>query len=168
MAALIQSGIKRVQAVNTGGTTSAPAPATVPVAKQPAAAPQPSPLPTAARGDHHPASDWDLLVIAELPPDRPREPRRALKSGLPRGTRGATAVLAATPEEFEGNLFEIYLDIALDGCILYDQAGYAAGKLAELRRVIEKSRVYRERAPAGDVWKWRTPPQHPWSVEWER
>jgi len=121
-----------------------------------------------ARGDHHPESDWDLLVIAELLPTRPLERYREVKSPLPPGTRGATAVLATTPEEFEGHLPEIYLDIALDGQILYDRDGYAAGRLAELRRIMDKAGLYREPTSAGDVWKWRVPPTQPWSIEWER
>lgn len=55
-----------------------------------------------ARGDHRPESDWDLLVIAELLPARPLDRYREIKSALPPGTRGVTAVLAATPEEFDG------------------------------------------------------------------
>jgi len=121
-----------------------------------------------ARGDHYPESDWDLLVIAELLPTRPLERYREIKSALPPGTRGATAVLATTPQEFEGHLPEIYLDIALDGQILYDQVGYAAERLAELRRIMDRSGLYRERTPAGDIWQWRLPPAHPWSIEWER
>jgi len=121
-----------------------------------------------ARGDHHAESDWDLLVISELLPTRPLERYREVKSALPPGTRGATAVLATTPEEFEGHLSEIYLDIALDGQILYDRAGYAAGRFAELRRIMDQSGLYRERTPAGDIWQWRVPPCHPWSIEWER
>jgi len=121
-----------------------------------------------ARGDHYPESDWDLLVIAELLPTRPLERYREIKSALPPATRGATAVLATTPQEFEGHLPEIYLDIALDGQILWDRAGYAAGRLAELRRIMDRSGLYRERTPAGDIWKWRVPPRQPWSIEWER
>jgi len=121
-----------------------------------------------ARGDHYPESDWDLLVIADLLPTRPLERYREIKSALPPATRGATAVLATTPQEFEGHLPEIYLDIALDGQILWDRAGYAAGRLAELRRIMDRSGLYRERTPAGDIWKWRVPPRQPWSIEWER
>jgi len=121
-----------------------------------------------ARGDHHPESDWDLLVIAELLPTRPLERYREVKSALPPGARGAVAVLATTAEEFEAHLPEIYLDIALDGQILLDRDGYAAGRFAELRRIMDKSGLYRERTPAGDVWKWRVPPREPWSIEWER
>lgn len=121
-----------------------------------------------ARGDHHPDSDWDLLVIAEALPEGRLDRYQELKRLLPPGTRGAAAMLATTPEEFEAHLPELYLDIALDGKVVYDRAGYAAGRLAELRRVIDKAGLYRERTTAGYVWKWRTPPTGPWSIDWER
>ncbi len=121
-----------------------------------------------ARGDHRAESDWDLLVIAERLPVRPLERYREVKSALPPGARGAVAVLATTAEEFEAHLPEIYLDIALDGQILWDRDGYAAGRLAELRRIMDQSGLYREHTPAGDIWQWRVPPAHPWSIEWER
>ncbi len=106
-----------------------------------------------ARDDHNPESDWDLLVIAELLSTRPLERYREVKSALPPGTCGATAVLAATPEEFDGHLPEIDLDIALDGQILWDRDGYAAGRLAEFRSIMDRSGLYRECTPAGNIWK---------------
>jgi len=107
-------------------------------------------------------------VIAELLPARPLGRYREIKSALPPGTRGATAVLAAAPEESDGHLPEIYLDIALDGQILWDRDGHAAGRLAELRRIMDRSGLYRECTPAGDISKWHVPPRKPWSIEWER
>lgn len=119
-----------------------------------------------ARGDHRSESDWDLLVIAEALPDRPFDRRLCLTSALPAGVRGTVSVLAKTPEEFEARLPSIYLDIALDGKILYDLRGYAAERLARLRQVIGQAGLYRERTPAGDMWQWLNPPTGPWSVEW--
>jgi predicted nucleotidyltransferase len=121
-----------------------------------------------ARGEHRPESDWDLLVIAVGLPEARLERYQELKSMLPPGTRGSTAVLATTPAEFEARLPELYLDVALDGRILYDRSGYAAGRLAELQRLIDKAGLYRERSPHGHVWKWRVPPSGPWSIEWEQ
>lgn len=120
-----------------------------------------------ARGDHHPASDWDLFVIAEGLPEPVLERYRALKGALPPGVRGATAILATSPEAFEARVSDVYLDIALDGQILYDPSRYLARKLAELRRIIDKAGLYRERTPAGDIWNWRVPPPTRWSIDWE-
>ncbi len=121
-----------------------------------------------ARGDYDRDSDWDLLVIADCLPGRPLERYRMLKRALPPGTRGSTGMLAVTPGEFEARVADLYLDIALDGQIFYDREGYAARKLAELRRIIDKAGLYRQRTKSGDMWRWREPPVGRWSIEWEQ
>ncbi len=80
---------------------------------------------------------------------------------LPSDIPAAIAVLAKTPEEFEACLPSLYLDIALDGQILYDPSGYATDRLATLRRLIEEAGLYRERTEAGDMWEWEREPTGP-------
>lgn len=121
-----------------------------------------------ARRDHRLDSDYDLLVIAEgLPEDiveRDRffwERRAALAARV--------NLVAKSPELFEGYLPALYLDIALDGQILYDPRGYAQEKLARLRHIIEEAGLYREPIPgAGFLWDWHDPPPPGrWAIEWE-
>jgi predicted nucleotidyltransferase len=121
-----------------------------------------------ARGDYREGSDWDLLVIAEGLPEGPFERRLSMNRALFPAVEGEISVLAKTPEEFEASLPPLYLDIALDGRILYDPTGYAAERLTELRRIMDRAGLYRERTPAGDVWEWRNPPSGRWAIEWER
>lgn len=121
-----------------------------------------------ARGEASAESDWDLLVIAEGLPERQFERHLFLKQLLPSGCRGAVSMLAKTPQEFEAHLPSLYLDIAVDGQILYDPDGYAAKKLGALQRLIEASGLYRERTEAGDVWRWKKQPPNPWVLRWER
>lgn len=121
-----------------------------------------------ARGEASAESDWDLLVIAEGLPEHPLERRRFLRQLLPQRCQGAVALLVRTPEEFDGHLPSLYLDIALDGRILYDPKGYAAEHLATLQRLIEEAGLYRERTRAGDVWRWKEPPRGPWVMSWKK
>jgi len=121
-----------------------------------------------ARGDARPDSDWDLLVIAKGLIEDPLDRGRFLRQLLPSGCRGAMALLARTPEEFEGHVASLYLDIALDGRILYDPTGYAAERLSTLRRLIKEAGLYRERTRAGDVWRWKEPPRGDWVMSWEK
>lgn len=121
-----------------------------------------------ARGGAHEASDWDLLIIAEGLPERPFDRRFFLKRLLPPGCGEAVSLLARTPKEFESHLPSLYLDIALDGQILYDPHGYAAERLSALRRLIERLGLYRERTEAGDLWRWQKEPAGLWTLEWER
>ncbi len=121
-----------------------------------------------ARGEASASSDWDMLVIAEGLPKKAFERRALLKLSLPPRYRGAISVLAKTPEEFEAHLPSLYLDIALDGQVLYDRQNYAAEKLTALRRLIQQAGLYRERTPAGDIWRWREEPAAHWALQWER
>lgn len=121
-----------------------------------------------ARGEAREDSDWDVLVIAEGLPEDPLERGQFLRQLLPIQCRLAVSFLARTPQEFEGHLPSLYLDIALDGQILYDPKGYAAQHLAVLRRLIEEAGLFRERTPAGDLWRWKTPPRGRWILSWEK
>lgn len=120
-----------------------------------------------ARGDAHDHSDWDILVIAEGLPDRPFARHLFLKRLLPSDCRGAVSIVARTPDEFESSLAALYLDIALDGRILYDPQRYATERLALVQRIIHTKGLYRERTQDGDVWRWKTAPPDPWQLAWE-
>lgn len=121
-----------------------------------------------ARGEASDSSDWDMLVIAEGLPKKVFERRALLLPSLPPRYRGAISMLAKTPDEFEAHLPSLYLDIALDGQILYDRQNYAAEKLAALRRLIQRAGLYRERTSAGDVWRWQKEPVARWVLQWEK
>lgn len=119
-----------------------------------------------ARDEARRGSDWDLFIIAtDLPPHN-WERHILLKRFLPAAYRGAVSILAKTPPEFEANISSLYLDIAQDGRILFDPQGYAAKRLAALRRLMEEMGLYRKKSPGGEVWKWRQKPQQPWALQW--
>lgn len=120
-----------------------------------------------ARGDAEPGSDWDLLIIARHLPERHMARYRLLKGLLPPFWRGRVAILAKTPAEFEAALPSLYLDIALDGVILYDPQGYAQARLQRLRRLIEAKGLKREKRGNEFVWEWRAFPGFHWSLRWE-
>lgn len=87
---------------------------------------------------------------------------------LPLSPGGGISVLARTPTEFDSQLSSLYLDIALDGTVLYDPQGYAAERLASIRRVIEDAGLNRERTESGDIWRWKKePPLGRWHLEWK-
>lgn len=121
-----------------------------------------------AREEASAGSDWDLLVIAEGLPERYFDRHLFLKRLLPPRWRGAVSLLAKTPEEFEAHLPSLYLDIALDGQILYDPRGYAVERLTALKNLIEEAGLYRERTESGDVWRWQKEPSGPRFLEWKK
>jgi hypothetical protein len=92
---------------------------------------------------------------------------RFLKQMLPPADRGRISLLAKTPQEFEAFLPALYLDIALDGIVLYDPEGYAQEKLAQLRALIGEKGLRRERVGRNLVWRWQEFPGFDWTLEWE-
>jgi predicted nucleotidyltransferase len=118
-----------------------------------------------ARGEAREGSDWDVLVIANGLPGRTLERAIRLKRMFPPEYRGEVSLLAKTPEEFMSNLPDLYLDIALDGVVLYDVDGYVAKRLRFLKALIQRKGLQRERE-GGDL-MWRQPTASNWSLEWE-
>ncbi|MBU0491725.1 MAG: nucleotidyltransferase domain-containing protein [Chloroflexi bacterium] len=120
-----------------------------------------------ARGEADVASDWDLLVIAHHLPDKTFQRHVRLKELLPDAWRGRIAILARTPAEFEAHLTGLFLDIALDGIVLYDTDEYVAARLARLRRLVAEQGLRRERTQRDLVWRWQRFPGFDWSLVWE-
>jgi hypothetical protein len=90
-----------------------------------------------------------------------------LKQMLPADWRGKVAILAKTPAEFESYLSSLFLDIALDGIILYDSQDYMAGRLARLQRLIRDQGLLRTQMQRDLVWRWQRFPGFNWSLDWE-
>ncbi len=120
-----------------------------------------------ARGEAQPDSDWDLLVIARDLPKGTLSRHSLLKKALPATWRAQTAIIGKTPEEFESALSSLYLDIALDGIVLYDPQGYATARLARVRRLLESQGLRREADHRDFAWHWLKFPGFDWSLEWE-
>jgi len=120
-----------------------------------------------ARDEADETSDWDLLVIAHHLPEKLFQRHLQLKAMLPVGWRGQVSILARTPEEFTASLPALFLDIALDGIVLYDIDNYVAKRLTGLKRLLEKRGLHRERVQHEMVWRWQRFPGFDWALEWE-
>ncbi len=120
-----------------------------------------------ARRQASPESDWDLLVVARRLPETALKRHFFLKSLLPDEWRGIVSILARTPEEFEAHLPTLYLEIALDGIVLYDIESYMTKRLAKLRAAITRLGLERQIAGKETLWRWSEPPPPKWAIEWE-
>lgn len=121
-----------------------------------------------ARGDAFSDSDWDLLLIAEHLPTSPLARHECLTACLPAEWRGRAAIIAKTPSEFTAQLPSLYLDIAIDGIILYDRDGSLTRSLAALRSVLDRQGLYRVQRDRDLVWEWRTFPGYGWRLDWQQ
>lgn len=120
-----------------------------------------------ARGEATETSDWDLLVIARELPTQTLARHILLKNALPVQWRAQVAIIGKTPDEFGATLPALYLDIALDGIVLYDPTGYAAERLARLRGLLDQRGLRREADHRDLTWHWQKFPGFNWSLEWE-
>lgn len=120
-----------------------------------------------ARGQADERSDWDLLLVARRLPQGTLDRHIRLKKLLPPPWRARASILAKPPQEFESYLSSVYLDIALDGIILYDSDGYMERRLSDLRTLIARKGLRREQMQNDFVWHWERFPGYDWSLEWE-
>lgn len=118
-----------------------------------------------ARGEGKNGSDWDIFLIMERLPENPFDRQLALRALLPREAAGVS-IVAKTREEFETSFPALYLDLAVDGIVLYDPGGYMQGKLHEIRGIIERAGLRRGRGESALIWRWRKRPQGRWRIDW--
>lgn len=120
-----------------------------------------------ARGDAQPESDWDLLLIARELPVRAFARHLYLKRSLPAAWRGQVSILAKTVAEFETAIPPLFLDIALDGVILYDPTNYALNRFRYLKRLLQQKGLFRQQQGKELTWHWQNFPGLNWQVAWE-
>lgn len=118
-----------------------------------------------ARGGAKGQSDWDLLLIAEGLPENPFDRQLALRSLLSTEAR-AISLVAKTPQEFEGGFPPLYLDLAVDGIVLFDPQGYMKKKLEAIKGIIQQAGLWRSRRKDAFIWKWRKRPPGGWRIDW--
>jgi predicted nucleotidyltransferase len=122
---------------------------------------------SAARGEATANSDLDLLVVADGLPERLTERLRLLRQSLPGHLRGRASVIARTRREFEEAFPSLYLDIGLDGVVLWDRDGYTRQRLERIRALIGEAGLSRAPTRGGFEWRWTTPPAGHWRVDWD-
>ncbi len=86
---------------------------------------------------------------------------------LPDSWRGQVSVLAKTPSEFEAGVPDLFLDIALDGIVLYDKDDYIHKRLSRLRQIVQKEGLYREQRGRELVWQWQAFPGLGRQLTWD-
>ena len=119
-----------------------------------------------ARGEAKESSDLDLLLVADNLPEKFMARTRYLRCLLPGEIRGPASFIAKTRAEFEAGFPSYYLDLALDGIILYDRENYMHQKLARIRELLKTAGLKRQRTDYGFSWEWWTPPRGHWRIDW--
>lgn len=120
-----------------------------------------------ARGDTSARSDVDIFAIIENLPAKHFKRCTMLNSlVLPRVQHQVT-IVAKTREEFLSAFPSLYLDLGLDGKVLYDRDGFLSERLAMIRKIIRQAGLRREKRDYGFIWRWRNRPKRGWEITWE-
>ncbi len=98
-----------------------------------------------SRGEARPGSDVDLFVIAQNLPEHRFDRSRFMHQAVFGCCPLPVSISAKEPAQFEGHFPPLYLDIGLDGVILYDTNDYISQKLDRIRQLIEEAGLYRVR-----------------------
>ena len=120
-----------------------------------------------ARGEQRKASDWDIFILARSLPVSPMKRYAQFRSLCSDEPEGGVSFLAKSQKEFEEGFPSFYLDLALDGIILYDTDGYMEAKLRRIREIIKETGLKRERISDGFFWDWKKYPGSEWEISWK-
>ncbi len=118
-----------------------------------------------ARGEATVASDLDLFIVARNLSSDILERIKFLHE-LPIVVREGISVRGKTPEEFESYLAPMYLDLAVDGVILYDRDNYIAGKMVRIKQLLHQAGLQRIKREGEMMWVWDRPVKPGWELEW--
>ncbi len=119
-----------------------------------------------ARNEARPESDYDIFLLVRNVPERRYERLRLVYRAIAGRFVEKLAFTVRTPEEFEAGFPSFYLDLGLDGVVLYDTNGYMADKLQRIRTIIAQSGLQRKKLGNNMDWNWRQPPLGPWEITW--
>jgi predicted nucleotidyltransferase len=80
-----------------------------------------------ARGDAKETSDYDLFIIAEKLPAKPLQRIWFIRAPLKGQFEQRVSITAKTPREMRDHFPPLFLDLGLDGAILFDRDGFFCG-----------------------------------------
>jgi len=120
-----------------------------------------------ARGEAKPESDYDVFLLVKNLPERPVERLLFVRHAIAAKFAEKIAITARTPEEFASGFPSLYLDLALDGIVLYDAENYMTRKLKRIQEIIKQAGLERRRFDHQFSWEWERPPKGHWEITWD-
>lgn len=119
-----------------------------------------------ARREAKPESDYDIFLVANELPKRILDRQSHVRKAISFKFEQKISIHAKTKAEFERGFPPLYLDLGLDGQILYDTANYMHKKINRIQEITKDSGLYRVKRNGGHVWEWKRQPGPYWSVTW--
>lgn len=120
-----------------------------------------------ARGDAGLESDYDIFLLAKNLPEPPVERLLFVRHAIAAKFAEKISITARTPEEFESGFPSFYLDLAIDGNVLYEAGNYVTEKLQCIQKIINQAGLERKKFDHQFSWEWKRQPQGHWEITWE-
>jgi predicted nucleotidyltransferase len=119
-----------------------------------------------ARGEAKETSDYDLLIIAKGLPAKPVKRRLFIRAPLKGQFDERFSIVAKTPEEMRDHFPSFFLDLGVDGIIVFDRGDFFKKLQVVIREIIKKAGLQRKRWNDEFYWEWQTPPKRGWEITW--
>ena len=122
-----------------------------------------------SRGEAQPDSDHDIFVVIEgLPQDPLARQRQVMAPLLPALLHmpERLSVIAKTPQEMQGDLTPLAVDVCTDGVVLYGQATFK-GLRDKALQALSDSGLQRRRLAGTWMWMFPSLPGAEWELTWE-
>ncbi len=119
-----------------------------------------------ARGDAKETSDYDLFIIADGLPLKPFQRKLFIRKPLQGQFEERLCIIAKTREEMLNNFPSLFLDIGLDGIILFDKEEFFKHLQIKIKEIIHQAGLKRKRRNGEFSWEWKNPPRKGWEITW--
>jgi uncharacterized protein len=119
-----------------------------------------------ARGDAKESSDYDLFIVAEELPPKPFKRVLFIRSPLKGQFEEKFCIIAKTPEEVLSDFPPLFLNLGVDGIILFDTNDFFKNLQEKIRNIIHEAGLQRKRDDGEFYWVWRNPPRKGWEITW--
>ena len=120
-----------------------------------------------ARREEKEDSDIDLFAIIDNLPESHFERSILLSSLITQKAKRKVLLIGKSRDEFLSDIPSLYLDLAFDAVILFDQERFLQGKLEIIRELTKKAGLEKVQRGNRYFWKWKTPPKRGWQLTWE-
>lgn len=122
---------------------------------------------SAAREEETEFSDIDLFAIIENIP-RSHFTRSMLFNRISASNfKRRVLILTKTEQEFKSHFPSLYLDLGLDGIIVYDSNNLLGSHFQKIRDLINQAGLSRRRLNGAFTWEFKKQPEYGWELTWE-
>ena len=122
---------------------------------------------SAAREEETEYSDIDLFAIIENIPQSHFKRSTLFNRISALNFKRRMLILSKTEREFISHFPSLYLDLDLDGHVLYDRNDFLRARFNKIKNLIKQAELSRKRLNENIVWKFKNKPKSGWELTWD-